>query len=61
MKVETISVSSRRSSNIKGEYFTFESSMTVSLEDGESVKDCYKKAWDTVNLEVDNQMQDCVS
>lgn len=55
-KIKEITVSSRRSCQINGEFFTFEASELISLETGDDINEVRQKAWSRVNDEVDNQI-----
>lgn len=54
-KIKEITVSSKRSCQINGEFFTFETSELISLEAGDDIDEVRQKAWSRVNDEVDNQ------
>lgn len=55
-KIKEITVSSKRSFQINGEFFTFETSELISLETGDDINEVRQKAWSRVNDEVDNQI-----
>ena len=55
-KIKEITVSSKRSCQINGEFFTFETSELISLEAGDDIDEVRQKAWSRVNDEVDNQI-----
>lgn len=55
-KIKEITVSSKRSCQINGEFFTFETSELISLEAGDDIDEVRQKAWGRVNDEVDNQI-----
>ena len=55
-KIKEITVSSKRSCQIHGEFFTFETSELISLETGDDINEVRQKAWSRVNDEVDNQI-----
>lgn len=55
-KIKEITVSSKRSCQINGEFFTFETSELISLETGDNINEVRQKAWSRVNDEVDNQI-----
>ena len=55
-KIKEIPVSSKRSCQIHGEFFTFETSELISLETGDNIDEVRQKAWSRVNDEVDNQI-----
>ena len=55
-KIKEITVSSKRSCQINGEFFTFETSELISLEAGDDIDEVRQKAWSRVNYEVDNQI-----
>ena len=55
-KIKEITDSSKRSCQINGEFFTFETSELISLEAGDDIDEVRQKAWSRVNDEVDNQI-----
>lgn len=55
-KIKEITVSSKRSCQINGEFFTFETSELISLEAGDDIDEVRQKTWSRVNDEVDNQI-----
>lgn len=55
-KIKEITVSSKRSCQINGEFFTFEASELISLETGDDINEVRQNAWSRVNDEVDNQI-----
>lgn len=55
-KIKEITVSSKRSCQINGEFFTFETSELISLGAGDDIDEVRQKAWSRVNDEVDNQI-----
>lgn len=55
-KIKEITVSSKRSCQIRGEFFTFETSELISLEADDDIDEVRQKAWGRVNDEVDNQI-----
>lgn len=59
-RITSIHVSSKRSLQIKGQYFTIECGVNVDLTDLNDIakQDETKKAWDFVNNEVDEQLME---
>ena len=55
-KIKEFTVSSKRSVQIHGEFFTFEASELISLETDDNIDEVRQKAWSRVNDEVDNQI-----
>ena len=55
-KIKEITVSSKRSCQKNGEFFTFETSELISLETGDDINEVRQNAWSRVNDEVDNQI-----
>lgn len=60
MKIKEISVSSKRSCQLKGGFFTFECSETIDVEghSEEEIKFIKQDAYDRCNKMVDDQMID---
>ena len=56
-KIKEITVSSKRSCQIQGEFFTFEASELISLETDDNIDEVRQKAWSRVNDEVDIRLQ----
>ena len=59
-KIKEITVSSKRSCQIQGEFFTFEASELISLETDDNIDEVRQKAWSRVNDEVDNLCKNSV-
>lgn len=57
-KITTIKASSRVSMKIKDNFYTVEYTEERSLEDGDDVQEEREKLWDSVNYEVDNQIEE---
>lgn len=57
-KTTTIRATSRVAMKIKDNFYTVEYTEERSLEDGDNVEDERKALWDTVNNEVDNQIEE---
>ena len=55
-KIKEITVSSKRSCQIHGEFFFFFLSELISLETDDNIDEVRQKAWSRVNDEVDNQI-----
>ena len=57
-RIKNVTVSSRRSMQIRGQYFTMECSAEVNLDglDDKDKRECVDGAWNFVNNEVDNQL-----
>lgn len=57
-KTTTIKATSRVAMKIKDNFYTVEYTEERSLEDGDNVETERKALWDTVNNEVDNQIEE---
>lgn len=57
-KTTTIKATSRVAMKIKDNFYTVEYTEERSLEDRDNVEDERKALWDTVNNEVDNQIEE---
>lgn len=57
-KIKEFTVSSKRSVQIHGEFFTFECSELISLDKKDDIEKARFEAWERVNNEVDNQVID---
>lgn len=57
-KTTTIKATSRVAMKIKDNFYTVEYTEERNLEDGDNVEDERKALWDTVNNEVDNQIEE---
>lgn len=57
-KTTTIKATSRVAMKIKDNFYTVEYTEERSLEDGDNVETERKDLWDTVNNEVDNQIEE---
>ena len=59
-RIQTVEVSSRRSSKLGNEFFTFEMKLSATVDglDDSKKKEYIKKMWDYAGEEVDNQLAD---
>ena len=58
MKVNSIKATSRCSCKVKDNYFTVEYTEERLIEDGDDIQAEREKLWDSVNYEVDNQIDE---
>lgn len=60
MKITEVSVTSRRSVKISGDYLTFENMLKANLEDGDDFNECMRNMWDEAHTQVDKQIEDAL-
>lgn len=58
MKVKSFKAESGISFEVKGQWYKLYSGIEVLVEDGDVMEDVKRKAWNTVNTEIEKQVKD---